>query len=102
MERNRKIKETLWNDPILVRILHMTRKHARTPNDISKSTGISIRECYQKLNILNSMGLLGVDMELVAPNGAMVRYYKATLDDTYITFDGGRTKIRLESCLSCI
>ena len=94
-------KTMLWKDPIMVKILHSVSRRARTPGDISRQVGIPLKICYDKLGRLRRMKLLSLETELIAPNGSMVRYYKAETKNKYVTLDGGLTKVRLESALAC-
>ena len=101
MENEIDRKILLWKDPVMVKILHSVSRRARTPGDISRQVGIPLKTCYDKLGRLRRMNLLSLETELIAPNGSMVRYYKADTTNKYVTLDGGRTKVRLDSALAC-
>ncbi len=74
---------TPWNlielDEECKRILVLASRSPKTPPQISKLAAIPITRCWQKVRMLEAMGMIHQVLTYVGKNGRSVSYYETTL-----------------------
>lgn len=58
------------------RILNLASGTPKTPPQISKLADIPITRCWEKVRLLESMGMIRTVLTFVGKNGRTVRYYE--------------------------
>jgi len=81
------------------RILTLASGAPKTPPQISRLADIPITRCWEKVRLLESMGMIRTVLTFVGKNGRTVRYYE-TLSPSEQQDDAGATNFLHVSNLS--
>ena len=92
------MKELLTDDET-EKILKATYHMARNPVEISEIYGIPIARCYRKIKVLQDAGLLEAVSSIKDAKGRKLTYYKANMENAYVSFNNGKLRIRFETLL---
>ena len=84
------------NDDYAARILVWAMEIPRTAAEMSKSLGIPISACYNRIRSLESVGLLKCIETRLSPSGKRIAVYQSQLKKAAIFMDRGEVRVKLE------
>ena len=86
----------VMNDEYAARILVWSIEKPRTAAEMSESLGIPISACYNRIRMLEGLGLLKcVEMRL-SPSGKRIAVYQSLLRKASIYLERGEVRVKLE------
>ena len=91
-------KKILADDEVQ-KILKATYMVPRSPIEVSEIYGIPIANCYRKIKVLEDAGILkAVDVKKDF-RGRRTTYYRAQMENAYVTYGDGTMRIRFETLM---
>lgn len=86
----------VMNDEYAARILVWSIDKARTASEMSENLGIPISACYNRIRMLEGLGLLKcVEMKMSA-SGKRIAVYQSMLRKASIFMERGEVRVKLE------
>lgn len=86
----------VMNDEYAARILVWSIDRARTASEMSENLGIPISACYNRIRMLEGLGLIKcVEMKMSA-SGKRIAVYQSMLRKASIFMERGEVRVKLE------
>ncbi len=86
----------LFSDKDTLRILADSFKFPKTAQELSEELDIPIAVCYKKIKKLANLDLIKCVDTKLSSKGKSVRCFRSQVKSTYIFFDQGKLRVRME------
>jgi len=86
----------LFSDKDTLRILADSFKFPKTAQELSDELDIPIAVCYKKIKKLANLDLIKCVDTKLSSKGKSVRCFRSQVKSTYIFFDQGKLRVRME------
>lgn len=86
----------LFSDKDTLRILADSFKFPKTAQELSDELDIPIAVCYKKIKKLANLDLIKCVDTKLSSKGKSVRCFRSQVKSTYIFFDEGKLRVRME------
>lgn len=86
----------VMNDEYAARILVWSIDKARTASEMSENLGIPISACYNRIRMLENLGLLRCTDMKVSLSGKRIAVYQSMLRKASIFMERGEVRVKLE------
>jgi DNA-binding Lrp family transcriptional regulator len=86
----------VMNDEYAARILVWAMEKPRTAAEMSENLGIPISACYNRIRMLEGIGLLRCVEVRLSPSGKRIAVYQSMLRKASIFMDRGEVRVRME------
>jgi DNA-binding Lrp family transcriptional regulator len=96
MEMDALTASGVMNDEYAARILVWSIDKPRTASDMSQNLGIPISACYNRIRMLENLGLLRCADMKMSPSGKRIAVYQSMLRKASIFMERGEVRVKLE------